>query len=177
MALTFSQSQGNGVTLSYSIVAEGGYFNDEDIVVELILISDGTVTTQTLGTDYTIADGNVIFVSAPSNLYYVRIRRSITNESTYSDFTRGNAFGADNLNDSFSQALYQVQQLADGFLPDDYYLKADLNAGNQRITNVADATNDSDAVNFAQMTEAIAMVGGSSGTWKIEDGFLYIYVA
>ena len=78
MSLTFSQNQGNGSTLSYSIVAESGYFEDDDITVELIAVDDGTITEQVLDTDYTIVDGAVIFTTAPTSDYYVRIRREVT---------------------------------------------------------------------------------------------------
>jgi len=151
MSLTFSQTQGNGVTLSYVIVAESGYFEDEDIVVELINVVTGESTTQILDTDYTISDNNVVFNTAPTSDYYVRIRRSIGSESTYSDFTRGNAFGSDNLNNSFLKALYQMQQLADGFLQDDHYWKDNINAGNRRLTNLADGIDQSDAATVEQL--------------------------
>ena len=177
MSLTFSQSQGNGSTLSYTIVAEGGYFEDGDIVVELIAVDGGAITEQTLGTHYSIEDGNVIFVSAPTSDYYVRIRRLVSNEDTYSDFVRGNAFGADNLNNAFKFALYQLQQLADGFRQDDFYWKSNTNAGNQKLTNLADGEDDNDAVNLAQMRDEISDATGSGGTWKIEDRYLYIYVS
>lgn len=154
MSLTFSQTQGNGETLSYTIVAEGGYFEDEDIVVELISVDDGSITEQTLGTHYSIEDSNVIFVDAPTSNYYVMIRREIDLETTYSDFTRGNAFGADNLNNSLKKTLYQTQQLADGFLPDDHYLKGDLNMGSNKITNLEDGTESTDAATVGQLQGA-----------------------
>ena len=155
MSLTFSQTQGNGSTLSYSIIAKSGYFEDEDITVELISVSDGTVTEQTLDTDYTIEDEAVIFAVAPTSDYYVRIRRNVTLETTYSDFTRGNVFGPDNLNNTMLQALYQIQQLADGFRPDDHYWKADVNAGSRRIKNLAEATDAGDAVRYSQIEDIV----------------------
>lgn len=156
MSLTFSQTQGNGSTLSYPIVAKGGYFEDDDITVELIAVGDGTIIKQALDTDYTIVDGAVIFTTAPTSDYYVRIRREVTLETTYSDFTRGNAFGSDNLNNSMLKALYQTQQLADGFRPDDHYWKSNTNAGNQKLINLADGENPGDAVNYGQVEELIA---------------------
>ena len=154
MSLTFSQNQGNGSTLSYSIVAESGYFEDDDITVELITVDDGTITEQILDTDYTIVDGSVIFTTAPTSDYYVRIRREVTLETTYSDFTRGNAFGPDNLNNSMLKALYQTQQLADGFRPDDHYWKNDTNAGGNKLTNLKDGTDPQDAATYKQLSEA-----------------------
>ena len=150
MSLTFSSTQGNGVTVSYPITLQGGYFSDDDIVVEFIDIETGVVTEQNSDT-YEISSDNVIFDVAPTSDVYVRVRREVTNNSTYSDFQRGNDFGRDNLNRSFNQALYQVQQLADGFLPDDHYLKADLNAGSRTITNLKDGVNPSDAATVGQL--------------------------
>lgn len=152
MSLTFSQTQGNGVTLSYPIVAESGFFEDEDIVVELIDVEDGSIVEQVQDTDYTISNNNVIFTVAPTSDYYVRIRRVANNESTYSDFTRGNAFGATNLNNSFLHALYQIQQLADGFRPDDFYWKGNTNAGKNKLTNLAEGTEEDDSVTFGQVS-------------------------
>ena len=167
MSLTFSQTQGNGATLSYTIVAKGGYFEVTDIVVELITIADGTITEQTKDTDYTISDNNVIFTVAPTSDYYVRIRRRTDNESTYSDFTRGNAFGATNLNNSFLYALYQMQQLADGFRPDDFYWKGNTNAGSNRLTNLADGIDDQDAVTIKQLDQVASVDDLYNRKWII----------
>lgn len=167
MSLTFSQNQGNGSTLSYSIVAESGYFEDDDITVELISVDDGTITEQVLDTDYTIVDGAVIFTTAPTSDHYVRIRREVTLETTYSDFTRGNAFGPDNLNNSMLKSLYQTQQIADGFLPDDHYYKADVNAGGNKLTNLKDGTNPQDAATYKQLSEAANISDLYNRDWVI----------
>lgn len=167
MSLTFSQNQGNGSTLSYSIVAESGYFEDKDIVVELISITDGTITEQVIDTDYTIEDGSVIFTTAPTSDYYVRIRRYVDFETTYSDFTRGNAFGPDNLNNTTLKALYQVQQVADGFRPDDHYWKANVNAGSNRLTNLKDGSAAQDAVTVNQLNNVAAVTDLYNRNWIV----------
>lgn len=154
MSLTFSQTPGNGVTVSFPITLEGGYFDNDDILVEFITIATGAVE-EISDTLYEISSGNVIFDTAPPNTVEVRIRRFVSNENTYSDFTRGNAFGADNLNDSFSNALYQLQQLADGFRPDDFYWKSNTNAGFYKLINLAEGTADTDAVNYGQISPLI----------------------
>jgi hypothetical protein len=150
MSLTFSSTQGNGVNVSYPITLQGGYFSEDDIVVEFIDTETGVVTEQNSDT-YEISSDTVIFDIAPTDDVFVRIRREVTNNSTYSDFQRGNDFGRDNLNNSFKQALYQVQQVADGFLPDDYYLKSDLNAGSRKITNLKNGVDPSDAATVGQL--------------------------
>ena len=167
MSLTFSQNQGNGSTLSYSIVAESGYFENDDIVVELITVDDGTITEQIIDTDYIIEDGSVIFTTAPTSDYYVRIRRYVDFETTYSDFTRGNAFGPDNLNNSTLKALYQVQQVADGFRPDDHYWKANVNAGANRLTNLQDGSAAQDAVTVNQLNQVAAVTDLYNRNWIV----------
>ena len=52
------------------------------------------------------------------------------------------------------KSLYQTQQIADGFLPDDHYYKADVNAGGNKLTNLKDGTNPQDAATYKQLSEA-----------------------
>jgi hypothetical protein len=158
MSLTFSQTQGNGSTLMYSIVAEGGYFEEEDIVVELIDVETREETVLTLGVDYTIDSDMVIFDTAPTSDYYVRIRREVDFENTYSTFQRGNDFGKDSLNKSFLKALYQIQQLADGFREAGFYWKQDNNAGNRKLINLADGEEEGDAVTYGQYQNVLGTI-------------------
>jgi hypothetical protein len=150
MSLAFAQTQGNGVTLSYPITLQGGYFTPDDIVVEFIDVATGEITEQS-DTTYSIETGFVIFQTAPTSDVYVRIRRKVALENTYSSFNRGNDFGKDNINNSFLNVLYQLQQLADGFLPDDFYLKYNLNAGSKRIVSLLDGEDDQDAATVSQL--------------------------
>jgi len=142
----------------YSIVAEGGYFDEEDIVVELIDVETREETVLTLGTDYTIDSNMVIFDTAPTSDYYVRIRREVDLDNTYSTFQRGNDFGKDNLNKSFLKALYQIQQLADGFREDGFYWKQDNNAGNRKLINLADGEEEGDAVTYGQYQNVLGTI-------------------
>jgi hypothetical protein len=155
MSLTFAQTQGNGVTLSYPITLQGGYFTPDDIVVEFIDVATGEITEQS-DTTYSIETGFVIFQTAPTSDVYVRIRRKVALENTYSSFNRGNDFGKDNINNSFLNVLYQLQQLADGFLPDDFYLKYNLNAGSKRIVRLLDGEDDQDAATVSQLNTRLA---------------------
>jgi hypothetical protein len=122
------------------------------------------VTEQDTST-YSISSGNVIFNTAPENTVYVRIRREVTNSATYSDFQRGNSFGEDALNNSFNQALYQVQQLADGFYPDDHYWKFDINAGARKLTNLKDGEDDQDAVTKKQLDDTAGVTDLYNREW------------
>ena len=156
MSLSFSQTPGNGVTLSFPITLEGGYISAEDIVVEFITIADGSVEEQSSSTYEITLSGNVMFYTAPPSTVEVRIRRSVSNDATFSTFTRGSAFGQTNLNNSFLWALYQLQQLADGFLPGDHYWKAPVNAGGNKLTNLSPGDADGEAVTFDQLAPLTA---------------------
>lgn len=63
---------GNGVATA--IPFPYTFYNNTDLLVQLVLISTGVATTQTLGVDYTVsggsgAGGTVTFTAAPSALY------------------------------------------------------------------------------------------------------------
>ena len=165
MALTFNMVRGNGSTLNYPIITEGGFLEDEDIVVELIDVTTGVATQKKLGFHYTISSGKVIFTSPPQNTHYVMIRRSVSLNNTFSNFQRGSRFGKDNLNNSFSHALYQLQQLSDGFIQDDFFFKRDVSMGNHRITNLRAGSDLTDAVTLGQLRSVL-----TGGTIIIDNG-------
>ncbi len=156
MSLSFSQTPGNGVTLSFPITLEGGYISADDIVVEFITIADGSIAVQSNSTYEITLSGNVMFYTAPPATVEVRIRRAVSNDSTFSTFTRGSAFGQTNLNNSFLWSLYQLQQLADGFLPDDHYWKSPVNSGGNKLINVAPGENDGEVVTYEQLAPLVA---------------------
>lgn len=63
---------GNGVATAVPFPYT--FYNNTDLLVQLVLISTGVATTQTLGVDYTVsggsgAGGTVTFTTAPSALY------------------------------------------------------------------------------------------------------------
>lgn len=140
MALSFTDAVGDGTTTAFIFSFEGpdkGYIRNSDIQVEV----DGVPVTFTL-----TGLNSVELDVAPADQSLVRIIRVMPNNTPYTDFKRGNAFGQRNVNNSFLQQLYLLHSLADGFREDDYYEKQNLNMGDNRIVNLADAVDPQDAI-------------------------------
>lgn len=143
MNYTFTTRTGDGANQVFDFSFAGqdrGYINSSNIVVTV----DGTPVPFTLNQ----ADPNKVHLTtAPQMGASVLIRRIMNKSIPYSDFKSGSAFGKDTLNNSFLQQLYVTQELLDGFAPDGFYLKQDLDMGNHRIVNLADPVDKKDAVN------------------------------
>lgn len=138
MAFSFTDRTGDGVTTAFTFGLTGpdnGYIRDEDISVEV----GGTPVSFTL-----TGPNSVELDVAPADQALVRIIRTMPTDAPYSDFTRGNAFGQRNINNSLLQQLYLFHSLSDGFKEDDYYEKQDLNLGENRAVNSADPVGDQD---------------------------------
>lgn len=141
--LTFIFHLGDGSTQSFPIAAAGetlGYFRAEDIHGYVNGVEVPTFIEPT-------SPHLLLFVTAPPAGSEVLVRRIMPVEKPYADFERGNNFGPRQINNTFLQQLYLTQELIDGFLPEGYYLKQDMNAGGYRITNLGDAQEPDDAVN------------------------------
>lgn len=159
--LSFVEYTGDGSTTQFALTIQGediGYFSTNDIhgyvdgVEVPILINRQTPHL-------------VNFSEAPAASSKILIRREMPITKTYADFERGSNFGQRQLNNSFLQQLYLTQQILDGFFPESFYLKGDIDVGGHRIINVADAIDESDAVTkrqVEQFTEDLRVTGGST---------------
>lgn len=145
--LTFAKYVGDGNRVSFPIATNGesmGYFRSLDI--------NGYVDGEKVVThiDYN-SPHMLIFAVAPKDKSEVMVRREMPLRLPYANFERGNNFGHRQVNNTFLQQLYLTQELLDGFYPEGFYLKQELNVGSNRITNVANAKEDSDAINKGQV--------------------------
>jgi len=150
MAYSHTDTVGDGGTVTFPFTFKGpdnGYFRDADIEVEL----DGTPTL-----DFTLTGPTqVTFAVAPADQVKIRIMRKQPDETPYTDFQRGNAFGQANINRSFLQQLYLLHEFMDGFKVSGYYEKQHLNMGtNYRIINLSPGVDPLDAVNVEQAVAA-----------------------
>ena len=150
---------GNGSTVLYSFIFP--YINEDDIYITL----DGLQTTE-----YTLANATTVeFNTAPATGVAIRIFRVTDIEEVTATFFPGSAIRAQDLNDNFEQTLYVAQEnqgntfRPDGALP----MVGNLDLGgfdiingggqfnktvdldNNRVTNVADPINSTDAANRA----------------------------
>lgn len=150
MAYSHTDTVGDGGTVTFPFTFKGpdnGYFREADIEVEL----DGVPTV-----DFTLTGPTqVTFAVAPGDQVKIRIMRKQPDETPYTDFQRGNAFGQSNINRSFLQQLYLLHEFMDGFKVSGYYEKQHLNMGtNYKIINLAPGEDPLDAVNVEQAVAA-----------------------
>lgn len=145
MAYTYVSHTGDGVrtVFDFQFTGEGyGYFRKSDIYV--------SVAKQPVG--FTLVGTNQVQLVTPPPLgSLVMIRRIMPKDEPYARWERGNNFNARNTNNSFLQQLYLVQELYDGFLPDDFTIRTDIDFGGYRATNLGAAINDGDAVTLGQL--------------------------
>ena len=146
MSYSFSENTGDGTTKTFPFSFTGpdnGYFDNNSIKVEVngVRTEDFTLTGPT----------QITFTTAPDDGAKVRILREPDVNAPYTDFSRGNAFGKDNINRSFQQQLYIAHRYMDGFKDEGYYEKQDLSLGGYKIRDIADGTLNTDVATVGQV--------------------------
>lgn len=153
--LSFVRHVGDGVRTQFPLTVAGenmGYFRTEDIHTYV----DGVEVPNVI---HTQSPHIVNILPAPSDGADVLIRREMPINKTYADFARGNNFGHRQVNNSFLQQLYLTQELIDGFTPKGFYMKQDVDMGNNKHTNLSDGIDDGDSVNVRQLKVVEDRVG------------------
>lgn len=153
MSYTFTErtADGSQTTFSFSFAgADKGYIRASDIYVEIW----GGKTWQS-ATGWQLSGTNQItFNVPPSSGTVVRIRRIVGKDQPYANFDRNVILDMKSLNNSFIQQLELTQEMLDGFLPDSFYFKQDINAGWHNIYHLLPGTEGHHAVNKAQFDTA-----------------------
>ncbi|QHB42732.1 tail fibers protein [Vibrio phage VP-HS15] len=147
--LSFVRHVGDGSRTQFPLTVAGenmGYFRTEDIHTYV----DGVEVANVIQPE---SPHLVIITPAPAGGSDVLIRREMPVDSPYADFARGNNFGHRQVNNSFLQQLYLTQELIDGFTPEGFYMKQDVDMGFHKHINLADGEDAGDSVNFGQLTE------------------------
>lgn len=152
MAFTFTEHKTDGTSTTYSFRFAGkdkGYLRASDIVVYLKV--DGVWTE---ARNWALSGTNQItFTTAPaaSTEINLRIRRIVPKVDPYAEFARGVALDIRSMNYSFIQNLQAVQEIMDGFFPEGFFYKENLNMGFNKIVNLAPGSEPYDAVNYTQL--------------------------
>ena len=148
MSYTYSTAIGDGVTVAFPFSFAGqdnGYISVSNIHVYVA----GTEVNFTVLTN----DPNKVYLSsAPPVGAEVLIRRIMPKDVPFSDFKRGNPFSQDTLNDTNLQQLYIVQEIFDGYLPEGFFFRTDIDMGGHKFINLGDGVDAGDSVNFGQLT-------------------------
>ena len=151
--VTEHQTDGTQNTYPFRFAGDGkGYLQASDIVVEMRKAEGGLWLPVTTG--WSLSGTNQItFLTPPakSDLINLRIRRVVSKEVPYATFDRGVVLDMKSLNNSFIHLLDICQEMLDGFFPEGFYVKRDLNMGYHKIINLADGVDKNDAVNKGQL--------------------------
>lgn len=142
MNFSYTRDTGDGVKTVFTMSFAGqdeGYLSSSNIHVYV----NGAEVPFTINP----TDPNKVYLTtAPAAGADVLIRRIMPKNVPYSDFKNGNPFSQDTLNYTQLQQLYVTQELLDGFLPDGFYFKQDVNMGGHNIKNLGDAVDPDDAI-------------------------------
>lgn len=151
MSYSYTEHTGNGTQVTYPFTFSGrdkGYIKASDVYVEFLI--NGAWVNQSSG--WSLSGTNQItFTTAPANGQKMRIRRIVDKEQPYAEFGRNVALDMNSLNNSFIHLLEISQELLDGFWPEGYFVKQNLNMGGFRITNLGNGVDAGDAVNKGQL--------------------------
>lgn len=148
MSYSYTTNVGDGVTSIFPFSFAGqdlGYLS----------VSNVNVFVAGVPVSFTIPsnDPNKVYLTAaPPVGAEVLIRRIMPKNVPYSDFARGNPFSQDTLNNTNLQQLYIVQEILDGYLPEGFFFRTNIDMGGYKFTNLGEGVDPSDSVNFGQLT-------------------------
>ena len=150
----YKRNDGNGSTTQFTFSFTR--FEDDDVVVYLFNSSTGNFD---LNSSYAISGSTITFNTAPpaGTGNVLIFRRTDFNASKVPNFNPGSSIRGEDLDKNFLQSLRVDQEFrdlkVDKFAPEVW---ADLNVKSNKITEVADAVLDTDAVNRKQLGNVIA---------------------
>jgi len=175
MAVTKFTTTQAGSTTQYTVTFEVIDAADIDVYVDGVLqlqqnttstaaadhpqVVSGEIAQGTNLINYTVAsnNGTITFNEAPTNGAFLIIERT-TDDTLLETFVSGSTIRAQDLNNAFERVLFVAQEgvgIADEALGPAEDEDNAYDALNNRISNVANATDDDDAVNRAQLGKVI----------------------
>ncbi len=144
MSYSYAVYTGNGATTQFALTFP--YIRKEHVYVSVNYVNQ----------NYTwVNDSTVLLASAPANAARVEVRRITPVSAPLVDFADGSALVAADLDTNALQQTYINQEQDDNF-EDTISINAqgELDAGNQRLTNLADPTLAQDAATKAYVDTA-----------------------
>lgn len=162
MAFTFDEKTTDGVTTVYTFSfagADTGYISKSDIIVETRASGQDLwelldVSLWTLQGTNQIQLLSAIAIPADS-LPNLRIRRVVDKDQPYATFERGAMLDMASLNRSFIQIVESIQELLDGFYPEGFIMRQDLDMSGHKVINMGDGVDPKDAINKGQLDPVI----------------------
>tara|TARA_A100001201_G_scaffold595_1_gene1561 strand:- start:1895 stop:6925 length:5031 start_codon:yes stop_codon:yes gene_type:complete len=175
MAVTKTTLTQSGNTTTYNVPFEVIAAADIDVYINGVLqlqqnsastaaanhpqVVSGEITQGTALTNFTVASNNatITFNAAPTNGAFIIIERT-TDSTGLATFVNGSTIRAADLNDSFERVQFIAEEgvsIADEGLRRSETEDGSFDAKDKRISKVANATDDDDAVNRAQLGKVI----------------------
>lgn len=152
MSYTYTDHVANGSQVTFPFRFAGrdkAYISATDVQVGFV-----EAGTWLPATGWTLSGTNQItFLTPPTEGKQIRIRRIVDKINPYAYFERGNVLDINSLNNSFIKNLQVSQEILDGFFPEGFYFKADLDMGGHKIINLHEGSESGDAVNYDQFKE------------------------
>ena len=134
------QYKGNGVTRDFSF--NWKVIEVEELIVSLELVSTGDETILTRGSDYTAqvnaVGGNVLLTTAPSEDYFINIRRKTSNYQS-KGYSTSSGFQGSEIEKSFDKVSCCLQDMQHGI---DTFKEEYTAETNQKIDNFETETNN-----------------------------------
>ncbi len=153
MAYSYTTYSGDGSTTTFSF---GGIplINNSLVPVQaqLVVTVDGSVVA------YTVSGTDVVLASAPVLGASVVVTRDTKEDDRYVDWMNTSQIDASVLNLDSDQLFFLAQEAKEIASSAIQTTGGQLDAGNQRVINVATGTQQTDGVNLAQLSAAV--VGG-----------------
>lgn len=150
MSYSYVERTGDGVATTFNFAFTGkgkGYLLANQIYVERW---DGSSWQSATG--WSLSGTNQItFLTPLANGQVIRIRRIASKDYPFAQFEPGVMLDMASLNNTFIHLLEITQELLDGFYPDGFYLKQNLNMGWNKIVNLMPGTEGGHAVNKTQL--------------------------
>lgn len=150
MSYTFTEHTAVGTQTTYPFRFSGtdkGYLRTSDIIVE---VKEGESWNNVDGWEVTGTHQITFRVPLQEGTQF-RIRRVVDKEKNYAEFDRNVMLDMKSLNGSFIHLLEISQELLDGFIPQGYFVKQNVDWGGNKIVNLGKGTEPSDAVNKSQL--------------------------
>lgn len=160
MSYTYTINVGDGVQKDFAFSFAGqdtGYLAPSNIAV---------FVGGNLSSSYKVkpsAPNTVTFDVAPPLGAEVLIRRIMPKQVPYADFSRGNPFNQDTLNNTNLQMLYLIQEIYDGYLPAGFYFRVDIDMRGRKLINIGDGVADGDSVNMGQFNKEVVRNNAQDG--------------
>lgn len=152
MSYTYTDHVANGSQVTFPFRFAGrdkAYISAADVQVGFV-----EAGTWLPATGWTLSGTNQItFLTPPTEGKQIRIRRIVDKINPYAYFERGNVLDINSLNSSFIKNLQVSQEILDGFFPEGFYFKTDLDMGGHKIINLHEGSESGDAVNYDQFKE------------------------